>query len=202
MAPPPNTKAQIIRSAIDVLQTHGTEGLTMRKVAGLAEMSLGNLQYHFKSKTSLMAGLAEHYFGECANMLDGYQHAPINGSAKEKLYQFVFSLLSHVDHVDQISDMCRVFREMWALSARDAEIHRQLVDYYRLTVDKLTALLLPISSSEESATHMASLILPYIEGYSITCEALPMQKEETAFMLTKLCSPFLQNTESTATASG
>ena len=192
----PNTKDQIIRSAIEVLQSHGTEGLTMRKVAGEADMSLGNLQYHFRDKSSLMAGLAEHYFGECASMLDGYQHTPPKGSVEEQLRQFISTLLDHVEHGDQISDMCRIFREIWALSARDSEIHRQLVDYYQVTIEKLASLLLPLSSSEESANRMASLILPYIEGYSITCEALPMKKGEAALMLTKLCRPFLRNNQS------
>ena len=168
----------------------------MRKVAGEANMSLGNLQYHFKDKTSLMGGLAEYYFGHCSSMLNGYQHTPPNGSGEEQLHQFILSLLEHVDHVDQISDMCRVFREMWALSARDSGIHRQLVDYYQVTVEKLSALLVPISSSVESAKRMASVLLPFIEGYSITCEALPMDKKETAEMWTALCRVFLRDTGS------
>ena len=197
----PNTKDQIIRSAIEVLQTDGTEGLTMRKVAGEADMSLGNLQYHFKDKTSLTGGLAEYYFGQCSSMLDGYEHTPPDGSREEQLHQFILSLLDHVDHADHISDMCRIFREMWALSARDSDIHRQLVDYYQVTIEKLTALLLPISSNVESAKRMASVLLPFIEGYSITCEALPIDKKETAQILTALCQVFLRDAGSGVSAS-
>lgn len=166
----------------------------MRKVAGEADMSLGNLQYHFKDKASLMSGLAEHYFGECTSLLDGYKHTPPKGSAEEQLHQFISMLLDHVDHADGISDMCRIFREMWALSARNSEIHRQLVDYYRVMFDKLKSLFLLISRSEESATQMSSLILPYLEGYSIACEALPVKTGETALMLTRLCRIFLRDT--------
>ena len=165
----------------------------MRKAAAEADMSLGNLQYHFKDKTSLMAGLAEHYFGECSRMLDGYEHTPPTGSGEEQLHQLILYLLGHVDHVEHISDMCRVFREMWALSARDAEIHRQLMDYYRVTIEKLTTLLLPISSDKDSAQQMASLLLPYIEGFSITCEAMPAGTKQTAKMLTALCRVFLRD---------
>ena len=188
MAPSANTKAHIIQSAIEVLKAHGTEGLTMRKVAAAAAMSLGNLQYHFKDKTSLMAGLAEHYFGECANMLDDYQHTPPDASPEEQLHAFVLFLLGHVDH---ICDMCRIFREIWALSTRDKGIHQQLVDYYKLTANKLATVLRPLSGTEDSAQQQATLLLPYIEGYSITSEALPMGKEETARMLVTLCRPFL-----------
>ena len=178
MAPSIDTKDHIIQAALEVLKVHGTEGLTMRKVAAEAEMSLGNLQYHFKDKSSLMAGLGEHYFGECAGLLDEVELIPANGNAEEKLHHFILSLLDHVGHVDSISDMCRVFREMWALSTRDQEIHRQLVSYYQVLVEKLTVILLPISSSQSSAVRIASLLMPYLEGYSITFEAKNKRKRD------------------------
>ena len=59
MPAPLDTKAHIIQAATTVLKDFGTEGLTMRKVATEAEMSLGNLQYHFRNQTALMAGLAD-----------------------------------------------------------------------------------------------------------------------------------------------
>lgn len=167
-----------------MLKDYGTEGLTMRKVAAQAEISLGNLQYHYKDRSALLGGLAEHYFGECSGMLDDYRHSPENGEREEQLHQLVLFFLDHVDH---ISDMCRIFREIWALSARDEQIHKQMVDYYEITVKKLSSLLIPLSGCEKAAADAASLLLPYIEGYSITCRALPQTKEETALMLTKVC---------------
>ncbi|MEM9281763.1 MAG: TetR/AcrR family transcriptional regulator [Verrucomicrobiota bacterium] len=178
MAPAKTTKQLILQSAIAILKQFGTEGLTMRKVAAEAEMSLGNLQYHFKDKTALMAGLAEHYFGECAMMLDEYQHD--SDSPEDQLRDVILFSLDHVDH---ISDMCRIFREIWALSTRDHEIHEQLTEYYRITLNKLTALLIPLCRDEKSAIRLASLLMPYFEGYSITFQALPQKKQETAEML-------------------
>lgn len=188
----PTTKTHIVQSATEVLKHVGTEGLTMRKVAAHAEMSLGNLQYHYPDKAALMAGLAEHYFEECAGLLDDYRHEPRNGSNEEQLHRFIAFLLDHVDH---LSDMCRIFREMWALSARDSEIHRQLMDYYRLTFEKFSALLAAASDRQEDADAMASLLLPYIEGYSIAGEALPQEKSETARMLTTLCGTIAQGAQ-------
>jgi len=184
MPPAQETKDHIIRSAVETLKVHGSEGLTMRKVAARAAISLGNLQYHYKDKTALLAGLAEYYFGECVGMLDEYQHAPRKASREKQLYRFILFLLDHVDH---LSDMCRIFREIWALSARDEEIHRQLVEYYQASINKLSAVLMPLVGGAESANNMASLLLPYIEGYSITCPALPQEKKETARMLANLC---------------
>lgn len=192
MSPAQNTKTHIIQSALALLKVYGTEGLTMRKVATQAEMSLGNLQYHFKDKAALMAGLAEYYFGECTSLLDDYHHDPIDGSTEEKLHNLILFLLDHVDHV---SDMCRIFREIWALSARDEAMQGQLIGYYKITVIKLSKLLALVSGCEQSANKMASLILPYIEGYSVTHQALPQEKYDTAHMLTKVCYTICQDTQ-------
>lgn len=187
MPPPQKTKLHIINTAIALLKVVGTEGLTMRKVATQAEMSLGNLQYHYKDKAALMGGLAEHYFEECTQLMDDYEHTPEDGSPKEQLSGLILFLLDHVDH---ISDMCRIFREIWALSARDEAIHTQMVDYYKVTIHKLTNLLTPLSGNEEASRRMAHLLIPYIEGYSITCQALSEGKTETAQLLTKACWGF------------
>ena len=179
-----DTRTRIIRAAIIVLKNVGTEGLTLRRVAAQAKISLGNLQYHYTNRSALMAGLAEHYFDECARMLDGYRHSPQRGSRMAKLRHLILFLLDHVDHV---SDMCRIFREIWALSTRDHDIHSQLMSYYELSMEKLSNLLLPICDSEEVARKMASLLVPYLEGYSITHDALPLGKKETAEMLVRRC---------------
>ncbi|MEM9017779.1 MAG: TetR/AcrR family transcriptional regulator [Verrucomicrobiota bacterium] len=183
MAPPHETKTLIIASAIAVLKSVGNEGLTMRKVAAEAGISLGNLQYHFRDKAALLVGLAEHYFGECANLLDGYEHQPKSGPRQEQLHELILWMLDHVDH---LSDMCRLFREIWALSTRDEEIHRQLVGYYEIYGKKLSDLIRPLCVNKEAASKITSLLLPFFEGYSIAHEALPQKKVETARMLTKL----------------
>lgn len=195
MPAPRDTKTHIIESAIKVLKTFGTEGLTMRKVASEADMSLGNLQYHFKNQRSLMVGLAEYYFSECARMLDSYQHAPQEGIEEAKVRSLILFLLDHVDH---ISDMCRIFREIWALSARDSEIHTLLIDFYRISLERLTSLLEPLCDTHEAARSIASLLLPYIEGYSIAGEALSQRKEETADMLARLCSALRRDVSQSA----
>ena len=114
------TKQHIIQSALAVLKEVGAEGLTMRGVSARAAMSLGNLQYHFKDKSALLGGVAAYYFGECVLLLDGYRHDPPDGSAPDQLRNLILFFLDHVDHV---SDMCRLFREIWALSTRDEAIH-------------------------------------------------------------------------------
>ena len=188
MSPVQETKMHIIESAIAVLKEVGTEGLTMRRVAAESSMSLGNLQYHFKDKTALMGGLAELYFNECSTLLAEYQHTPEDGTIEEKLNHLILEILDHVDH---ISDMCKIFREIWALATRNDKLHSQLVEYYKTYFENLTQLLNPLCSDDKSAKKMASLLMPYIEGYSITVKALPQSKNETAAMLTESCLKML-----------
>lgn len=179
-----HTKTQIIESAIHILKVQGTEGLTMRKVATQAEMSLGNLQYHYKDKDALFSGLAEHYFTECIELLDAYSPSTKATSTKGKLQDLI---CFYLDHVDQITDMCRIFRELWALATRDEAIHEQLINYYKLTAEKLDGILTQISGDKRRAQKMTALLLPYFEGYSITHDALKQDKQAIARLLTQLC---------------
>lgn len=177
---PRQTRLQIIQSAIVVLKIVGTEGLSLRNVAAQADISLGNLQYHFKSRPALMAGLAEHYFAECAELLGGYEQTPIDGTRDEQLQHFIRFLLDHVDH---ISDMCRIFREIWALSTRDDAVHSQLVSYYETSMSQITRLLADLGEDEPSARRIATLLVPFMEGFSITHEALPLTTQQAADIL-------------------
>lgn len=186
------TRENIIAAALSVLKEFGTEGLTMRKVAAEASMSLGNLQYHFKDRTFLLAGLAEHYFAECAVLLDEYDHTPVDGTRDEQLSNMLTYML---DHVDPISDMCRIFREMWTLAARDEEMQEKLVRYYKTFYAKIAKLLSSLTDSKAAAERMTDLLVPYLEGYSITFAALPRGKAGTVAMLLKLCG-FLAEEES------
>ena len=95
MAHADTTKVHILRAAIAILKQVGMEGFTMRGVASEAGMSLGNLQYHFKDKAALMAGLAEHYFAECSGMLDAYTHTPVRGSGSKKLTNLLLFFLEN-----------------------------------------------------------------------------------------------------------
>lgn len=178
------TKALIIERTLTVLKQVGMEGLTMRKVATEADMSLGNLQYHYKDKAALLSGLADTYFEDCLDQLRSYTPQTPSAPAEEQRVELISFYLDHVDH---LSDMCRVFRELWALSTRDAAVEAQMNRYYTQLRDALCHLLNPLCGSEEAAQKVTHLLLPYFEGYSITHDALSISKPETAHMLRQLC---------------
>ncbi|MBI9016463.1 MAG: CerR family C-terminal domain-containing protein [Phycisphaerae bacterium] len=49
----PNTKLKIVLAAGELFAEHGFDGVTTRSIARKAEITLGSLHYHFKSKNEL-----------------------------------------------------------------------------------------------------------------------------------------------------
>ena len=181
-------KLQILGAALELLKEVGAEGLSMRKVATGAGMSLGNLQYHYKNRTALLNALATFYFDECSRLLVDYRHRPASGSPEQKLEQFVLFLLKQTDG---ISDMCRVFREIWSVATRDQAISDSLTAYYATLLQQVAETLETAGFSKTDSQKIASLLLPFVEGYSITADALPVSNRQLADMLTRSVSSIL-----------
>jgi len=59
----------LLNCAMDILKESGDQGLTMRKVAEAAGMSLSNVQYYFKTKELLLGALLEGYLLEYATSM-------------------------------------------------------------------------------------------------------------------------------------
>lgn len=64
------TRARIIRGALDALETHGIGEVTTRKIAANAKVRLATLHYHFDSKETLLLAVLEDLN---ASMLARYQ---------------------------------------------------------------------------------------------------------------------------------
>ena len=118
----------IISKAVEILQNEGDAGLTMRQVAVKANMSLSNLQYYFKDKTTLLTALTEHYFDQCIDLLMEYKLEVNLAKREEQIKAFILFFL---DHVEELSEMCRVFRELWAISTRNKNVEKHLNNYYK-----------------------------------------------------------------------
>ena len=55
-----DTRQMIVSVAGKVLVESGYQGLTLKRVADAAGISVGNLNYHFRTKESLIEALIEH----------------------------------------------------------------------------------------------------------------------------------------------
>ncbi|MEM1082130.1 MAG: TetR/AcrR family transcriptional regulator [Pseudomonadota bacterium] len=174
---------QILDAAIELIGAHGDAGLTMRKLADRADMSLSNVQYYFKSKDIVLAAMVDRYCAACEEAFLALANECADWPLVERMERLIGDLLKHGD---EVSDMCRVFRELWAIATRNAVVQQALERYYRQLCALISQSMLGSDATTDDQHMLATLVLPYIEGYSITAPSLPMARTETTRMLTGL----------------
>ena len=176
---------KILDVSIELLKSEGDFGITMRKVATLADMSLSNVQYYFKNKDALLIAMADRYFQQC---LDEISSQP-EPTKQQDLIAFTHIFLVHGL---EISDMCRIFREYWALSTRNEAIEDYLSEYYQTLASILSNKLRYLAVDESSLSKAVSIFIPYVEGYSITAKSLPQDFETMNTVLSDVMWKCLQ----------
>jgi AcrR family transcriptional regulator len=173
-------KARIIECALELLCEQGDKGLTMRQVAVCSKMSLSNVQYYFKNRDALLVGLIDYYLKECNESYDSHLN---NVPDAEKLKRIISLSIGN----SESSSVCNIFKELWAIADRNPIVKNHLNDYYKFFAKKLTNQLKVLAGPEcadQSIDEAVSLILPLIEGYSITKNAIPLDTEGMITMIT------------------
>lgn len=179
--------ASIIGQTIQLLKNEGIGGLSMRKVADQTGIRLSNLQYYFKDRNELLKTTIAHYFKLCEQeVLEVLPPTP--PESKTEITDLLKTLLAQALVVGSQSDQCTMFREIWALSSRDEPIGQLVQQYYRNYCQWLAQLMATYTPQPQV---VISLMLPYIEGYSIMGEALPINKEEVIEMLVQVIGRLL-----------
>lgn len=167
---------QILDVALDILKTQGDFGLTMRKVAKLSEISLGSLQYYFKTKDDMLKAMVDRFFKQCTSMLN--EIPPLTN--EEDLDSLLRLFLSDGD---ETSDMSCIIREYWAISTRNEVIRNYLDEYYESFSLIMLEKLRPLSVNEKALSQAVSILIPFIEGYSVVGLALPENLDSTNKLL-------------------
>lgn len=183
------TKAEILGAALEVLRESGAEGLTMRGVANACGRKLNNVQYYYKDKALLLESLANYHFRLCENFVEDFKPSSAELSGKEQLHEaIVYSL----NYAASLSDSCLVFRELWAISTRNAAVQENLTAYYSEAFNRMVEFWdgYPIENRKKAA----AILVPYVDGYSIQCLSLPYSEPEMADLLTDIVYSVLTNT--------
>ena len=176
------TKARILQAARTVLIQQGSGGFSVRKVAAEAKIALGNVQYHYKTKTDLLNGLL-------AWSLDQYRAALLQTMdaaepGKEGLQSFIRTVLN--DEAD--SDEIRL--SLAIVSCADEETFaRQITafydEFYALLADFLGRIAgKPVKSPCIQAG--ASVLLTVINGYGTVSQQLGVNTNVMADELTAM----------------
>lgn len=183
-------QAEILQCALVLLRETGDAGLTMRKLAERANMRLSNVQYYFPSKDDVLRAMVTVYFQECTQSVAELTATKGGATLRDRMGHLIELGLSHGEG---ISDMCKIFREIWAISSRNPAVRACLMDYYREFADTLIAYLDIQKVSEKQIDALVGLLVPYFEGYSVTAPALVLPVSDVQEMLTdmamKIVSP-------------
>lgn len=154
-------KDKIIKVANKILIEEGSSSFSMRKVAIEASMSLGNLQYYFKTKADLINGILEYYISTYKIELDDYLKGCIKG--RDGLEEFIKSML-----IESINDDDKFYITLFS-SAELKGLDIPLKQHYEELLSMLNNVLDTIigeSSTSESLNRGSALLFPYFEGYA------------------------------------
>jgi AcrR family transcriptional regulator len=127
-------KGRIKEAVLRLLSKHGSEALTMERVAEEAGVAKGTLYVYFEDKKALLEAVKEETFStvrqELWSILDG-------GLAPEaKLLQFI---QRYITYFDENRDAIRVM--LWDSQMAEIQQGRHLSERYRIYVEKVTTVL-------------------------------------------------------------
>lgn len=177
----------IIDCTLDILRDCGEQGLSMRKVAAKAGMSLGNLQYYFKNKDELLGGVIREYCGRCG---DHFNKAMSERSPEGRPETIRFLVEYGMGYAD--SEIGKVFRELWGIAARNKNVEKHLHEYYKVYADDLVEMLVPHAKTPANAATVASFLISFFEGYGMISSPLPSGRREMTESLTRMVEALLE----------
>lgn len=177
----------IFAMALSMLREGGVERLTMRALAERLDMSLSNLQYHYKNKDILLAALLTSF-------LDEYLQTSWRqgGRGQGKLEEIFHAILTHPSY----EDCAVVFKEVWALSHRNPALETALAEYYTQVRDLLAHMVRssePDTCTPETALKVAGILLPFFEGYCVTRSAVSPDPAILAHTLSQMVGAILKD---------
>lgn len=153
----------IIKAAQTVLIKEGGHQFSTRKVALEAGMSLGNLQYHYKTKLDLLAGVLDAYLYAYRQLFEQFVEQPTTGL--EGLAQIVNFTLADEGSTDDE----KLFQAL-ALHLSEPGIDTKLAHFFQ-TIHRLTENCFDIISegqcSKKELQQAANLFVIYIEGHDL-----------------------------------
>lgn len=173
----------ILDCALHLLKETGDAGLTMRKLGERAGMRLSNVQYYFKSRDDVLKAMAARYFKECTEEIRRLTQDTPGSTVRDRAHLLI---LTGLRHGDELSDMCRIFRELWAISSRNDAIRDHMADYYRTFAALIADFVLGEAADQDNRDRLASILLPFFEGYSVTASSVPLPTKQVAEMLTDI----------------
>ena len=154
----------ILDAAREVLMEAGYGGFTMRKVAARAGITIGNLNYYYRTKEDLLRDLLEYVINHYLEEFE--RRRQIAGQSPEK--QLLAVLKFWIEDLNTLETTI-FFPELWALGNHDPYIAELIDDLYakaRLPLNELIPQINPTLTRKE-AERMALYMCAAMEGLTI-----------------------------------
>ncbi|PAM96340.1 hypothetical protein B4N84_02650 [Flavobacterium sp. IR1] len=173
---------QILSATITLLTKEGAEKLSMRKIAKFTNLSLSNLQYYYKDKDLLLIAMVEFYFESCKKELTEAIKILTLESTPDKDV-FLEKLLNMLLIDGRSNHQILMFQEIWTLASRNKELENAVEAYYKTYFLWLIEL---VSVFCKKPDEIVSFLIPFVEGYTIVNNIIPLTKDKIIEMMVKL----------------
>ncbi|MCZ7462326.1 TetR/AcrR family transcriptional regulator [Streptomyces sp. WMMC940] len=167
-------RTALLDAARRILFTSGGAELTMRAVADAAGVRLGHLQYYFPSRSDLLAALLERILADSLERIaalapttegDGDADGTGGRCCRADPGPALESILA--DHDDP--DLVRLFTEVWAMAAHDAQAAEAVTAFYAAYAAQLAAFIREHApqTGPEDARSRAEVFVMLMEGAAL-----------------------------------
>ena len=173
-----DVRADILHVTLELIGDHGIGGVTNRRIAQAAGISLGTLTYHFASQHQLLAeALSEFVSGEVqrlATISTALQHAEISaGEAAHRAQEIVEFAVTRREQIAQF--------ELYLHAARDADTMETARRCYA-AYDELAAATLGALGAADPARG-AAMLIALMDGFALRRLATGEQSDDLATLL-------------------
>ena len=179
----------ILDAAADVLITQGYKKMTLRQIALRAGITVGNLNYYYRTKESLLKDLLETVLSAYLEEMNRIIEA--SGDSPEDRFVAVVEYLIEDLNTQRTT---RFFPELWALANHDEHAEEMMEDMYAEERQALSELVQAINLdlNVKQASQLALFISCTIEGMTMFVGAGKKQQDSLQVMKQMACSSFLQ----------
>jgi AcrR family transcriptional regulator len=150
---------EVLTAAEDLLKRQGAEGLSVRAVAQRVGISVGNLQYYFPTRASLLDAVFQRYADSFRDDLE--RTVMVSDDPREDLVRLVDYWLD-TEHLPEQA----LFWHLWAISAYDESARDTMTRVYGSLIDRITVLLQHVHEglATDEAALRAATMTSVIEG--------------------------------------
>jgi AcrR family transcriptional regulator len=149
-------KQQILQEGVNLIATQGYSAFSMRAVARASGLTLGALQYHFRTQEDLLRALAAHISETYRTAFDAQGEAP----SLKGVVAFVLE-----DAPGEDLQAARLFPQLWAMALVEPIMEELLDALYQEYVDLLEGLLRERGAQAPRAEALA--IMGLLEGQTL-----------------------------------